>query len=166
MTDTILGSAPAKPRRWLRWLLGVVAGLTLLLLAAYFVVTSGAFFKGFLLPRVGKSINADVTVADASISPFSHVVLRGLEVKPKGAGTLFTAAEVRAFYSLRAILGGTIAVDEVAVVSPAVNLVQNPDGTSNLDPILNAFWLVGAQLDEMGVGIGWDVYDLIGLIAA
>ncbi len=139
MGETKVESEKPKRGRGLRWLAGIVAGLVVLLVVAYFVVTSGAFFKSFVLPKVSTTLNAEVTVADASISPFSQVVLRGLEVKPKGAETLLTAAEVRARYSLLAILRGTIAVEEVAVVAPKVNLVQKADGTSNLDPILNAF---------------------------
>jgi uncharacterized protein involved in outer membrane biogenesis len=112
--------------------------LIVLLVVVYFVATSGAFFKGVILPRVGKAMNAQVTVSDASISPFSQVVLRNLKVQTTGSEPLVTATEVRLRYSLMNIIRGNIHVDEVALVSPTVVLVENPDGSSNLDPILKS----------------------------
>src|SRR6185312_17483092 len=100
----------------------------------YFVATSSAFLKGVILPNVSKSLGADVTVADAQISPFSHVALRELKVQPPGADTLLTVQEIHANYSLWSIIGGNIAVSEVVIESPVVTVVQNADGTSNLDP--------------------------------
>jgi uncharacterized protein involved in outer membrane biogenesis len=135
---TLVTPAPKKRRGLLRaiaWIFGI---LIVLLVVAYFVATSSAFFKGVILPRVGKAMNAQVTVSDASISPFSQVILHNLKVQPTGAETLVTAAEVRLRYSLMDIIKGNIRVDEVALVSPTVTLIQNPDGTSNLDPLLKA----------------------------
>jgi len=111
-------------------------GLILLLVLAYLVVTSSAFFKGVILPRASKAIGAEVTVADASISPFSKVTLRQLTVKTTGTEPLVAVEEVRLRYSLFAILGGTLQVDEVTITSPVVQIVENADGTSNLDPLL------------------------------
>src|SRR6476660_2246906 len=97
---TVSSPAPRKRRSWLR-IIGVILGiLIVLLVVAYFVGTSSAFLKGVILPKVSKSINADVTVADASISPFSSVVLKDLKVQSKGYEPLVTAKEVRAHYSL------------------------------------------------------------------
>jgi hypothetical protein len=125
-----------RPRRWPRGLMWFGIGFLVLVIVLYFVGTSAAVFKSVILPRVGKSMNATITVSDASISPFSRVVLKDLKVTPNGKETLLTAQEVRARYSLFKIIGGTIKVDEVAVVSPVVEIVTAPDGSSNLDPIL------------------------------
>ncbi len=108
----------------------------ILLLVLYFVATSAAFLRSVILPRVGKSMNSTITVGDASISPFSQVVLKDLKVTPNGKETLLTAQELRARYSLFKIIGGNIKVDEVAIVAPVVQLVTAADGSSNLDPIL------------------------------
>ena len=110
--------------------------MVVLLIAGYFVVTSSAFFKGVILPRVGKALNAEVTVAEASISPFSQVVLRHLQVKTTGAEPLLKADEVRMRYRLLSILRGNLVVDEVTLTSPVIQIVQAADGTSNLDPLL------------------------------
>jgi uncharacterized protein involved in outer membrane biogenesis len=132
-------SASPKRRGGLLRKLGILFGVLLaLLVIGYFVLTSGAFFKGVILPKVGAAMNSEVTAGDASISPFSQVTLTDFKVQPKGVEPLFTAKEIRLRYSLMSILGGTIAVQEIFVDSPAVTLVQNADGTSNLDPILKA----------------------------
>src|SRR5256885_875848 len=129
-------SRPVKRRSWKRREAQISAGLLLLLVVAYFVATSAPFFKGVILPRVGKALNADVTVGDASLSPFSRIVLRQLKVKTTGAEPLLQADEVRLRYSLWSIIRGNIKVDEVTLDSPAIQIVQNADGTSNLDPLL------------------------------
>src|SRR6266496_1423959 len=135
MADTTSAPAPIKRRRWPRILLGFVLGIIVLVVAVYFVATSSAFFKGVILPRVSKSLDATITVSEASIHPFSEVVLRDLKVQTTGTEPLVTAAEAHARYDLRAILGGNIKVDEVTLSSPFVQIIENADGTSNLDPL-------------------------------
>ena len=136
MNEETSKSSPAKRGGWLRKLL-LIGGLLLgLLVVAFFVVTSGAFVKAVVLPKVGAAINADLAVGDVQFSPFSQLVLRDVKLTPKGAEPLLTASLVRARYSLFAILRGNIVVDEVTVESANVTLLENPDGTSNLDPVL------------------------------
>src|SRR5688572_23035998 len=70
------GMADSPKKRSLgKKLLIAVGVLFVLLVVAYFVGTSTAFLKGVILPRVSKSVGADITVTDASISPFSRVEL-------------------------------------------------------------------------------------------
>src|SRR4051812_13490779 len=138
MADTNTKTSTPAPRkrhgflRFLAWFLGIVIILVVVL---YFVGTSSGFLKGVILPRVGKSINSDVTVSEATISPFKEVYLKDLKVKPNGQEMLVTAPEVRVRYKLMDIIRGNIDVDEIMLTSPTVSLVQNPDGSSNLDPI-------------------------------
>src|SRR5438132_4890306 len=124
-----------KRRRWLKWLAGLAAGLLVLVVVLYFVVTSAGFFKGFILPKIGRALNADVSVSGAEISPFSKVVLQDLKVTPKGGEPVFSATTVIARYNLRAILAGHIVIDEAAIVSPTVTVIENADGTSNLSSL-------------------------------
>ena len=114
------------------WGAGVLALLTL---AAYLVVTSSGFIKRVILPRVSAAIHADVTVTDISVHPFSKITVRGLKVQAKGQEPVITAPEVRAGYSLWSILRGKPRISEIALVSPTVNLIENPDGSSNFDAL-------------------------------
>src|SRR5437867_10146538 len=126
-------AALKRPRRWPRTLMWFGIGFLILLIILYLVATSAVFLKSVILPRVGKSMNATITVSDASISPFSRVMLKDLKVTTTGTEPLLTVEEVRAQYSLFRIIGGNIKVDEVTIASPVVQIIQNPDGSSNLD---------------------------------
>ncbi len=138
MPDKIVPPSPQKRRRWLRWLACSAVAFLALIVAAYFIATSSAFLKAMILPRVSASLNATVTVSDASIHPFSELTLRDLKIQATGQEPLVTVSEVHVSYHLFDLLGGNIHVNEIALVSPTVELVENPDGTSNLDPILKA----------------------------
>lgn len=136
MSATPTPEKTAPKRRWLKRL-GLVAGvLVLLLVVAFLVVTSGAFLKGVVLPRVGTAINAKVSADTVALSPFSSLSVTGLKVETTGTEPLVTLKDFRVRYSLSDILGGKITVDELTLDSPAIHLVLNADGTSNLDPIL------------------------------
>jgi uncharacterized protein involved in outer membrane biogenesis len=64
------------------------------------------------------------------------VTLRQLKVKTTGTEPLLTAEEIRLRYGLFAIMRGTLKVDEVTIASPVVQIIEQADGTSNLDPLL------------------------------
>lgn len=135
MKTETTGNAPTK-RRWLKRLAFLAVGLVVLLVIGWLVVTSEAFFKGVVLPRVGKAMNASITAEGASLSPFSQVDLRGLKVTTTGSTPLLAVNEVRARYHLTAMLGGTINVDEVLIDSPVVTVEVAADGKSNVDPLM------------------------------
>jgi hypothetical protein len=127
---------PPKRHRFLKIIGVIFLVLILLLVVGYFVLTSAAFFKGVILPRASKELNAEITVSDVSISPFKQVILRDLKVTPHGQETLLTAPEVRARYALMDIIKGNINVDEVGIMTPTVTLVENADGSHNYDPLV------------------------------
>jgi hypothetical protein len=123
-----------KKRRSIGKIIGIIfAILLLLLVVGYFVGTSAMFLKGVILPKVSASIGADVTVDDASISPFKSVRLQKLKVQTKGQEPVLEAQEVIARYSLMDIIGGRINVDEATLVAPVIKVIKNADGTSNID---------------------------------
>src|SRR5947207_9245733 len=126
---------PRRKRRGLRIFGIVIVAILLLLVAAYFVGTSEAFVKSVVLPKVSKSMNAQITADSASISPFSHVRFRNLKVVTTGSEPLMTAQEVDAKYSLMKIIGGNMVVHDVEIASPTINIIENPDGSSNLDSL-------------------------------
>jgi hypothetical protein len=132
----------AKPRRrvyrWLRFFAALAVLFIVLIVMAFFFVTNPAFIHDVVLPRLGKAMNANVTVSSMSFDPFKQIVLRDLKVQAIGQAPVFTASEVNVRYHLWDILRGNIHVDEIALNSPTVELIQNPDGTSNLEPLLKA----------------------------
>src|SRR5215469_899351 len=131
-------AAPTGPRKRQSRVraLGWVFGFTFLILVAlYFMVTSSGFLKKHVLPRVSKALNANITVSSVTLRPFSEIVLRDLKVQSTNQAPLLTATEVRAKCNLFDVLGSDIRIDEAVLTSPVFQLVQNPDGTSNLDPL-------------------------------
>ncbi len=127
---------PSKRGGWLRKLVWLAGILLVLLVVVYFVATSSAFLKGVILPKVSKSLGADVTVADAKISPFSHVALNNLKVQAPGVEPVLTVQEFHVNYNLWSIIGGNIVVSELVIESPVITVIQNVDGTSNIDPLI------------------------------
>ena len=95
---TIASLTIEKQRSWLQRALPIAAwvagGLAVVMVAAYFVVTSSGFIKRVILPRVSAAIHADVTVTDISVHLFSKITVRGLKVQAKGQEPVITAPEV------------------------------------------------------------------------
>ncbi len=118
---------------WLAALIILLLGI--LLMAAYLLVTSSGFIKRVIIPRIGAAIHADITVTEISVHPFSKILIRGLKVQAKDQEPLLAASEVSASYSLWSILRGNPRIAEIVLVSPTVIVVDNPDGTSNLDAL-------------------------------
>jgi len=140
MSDEWSPPPPPKPRRrWPRRLAWAAAISFVLLVAIYFFVTSFTFLDLFVLPRVSQAVNAKFTLEDASIRPFFKISLRGLKVQTSALGEpLLTAKLVRARYSLIDIIGGHINVSEVRLESPVINLLEDENGATNLDPLLKS----------------------------
>ena len=109
------------------------AGLFLifLLLVGYFVVSSSWFLQAVIFPRVGKALNATLTVGDVQLRPFSELTLTQVKLTPNGAEPLFEAKRINTRYSLLAILRGTISVEEVVLDAPTITIVENARGVRN-----------------------------------
>ncbi|MEO6033740.1 MAG: hypothetical protein ABIQ35_00635 [Verrucomicrobiota bacterium] len=137
MTTSTATTTPApRKKRSIGKIIGFILAILILpIVIGYFVVTSTMFLKRVILPKAGASMNSTITVSDATISPFSQVELKDLEVKPNGKETLLKAKEVRARYNLRDIMGGKLTITEATLVSPIITVVEAADGSSNLDPI-------------------------------
>ena len=130
---TKIGSNEKSGRNGLKFLFRAGILLLLLLIVAYFIVTSSAFIQGVVIPRVEKTVNAKITVADVEFSPFTQLALHEVKITPEGREMLLSAKLIHARYSLLAILRGNILVEEVLLDAPTVSVVTNPDGSSNLD---------------------------------
>ena len=140
MSDEWAAPPPPKPRRrWPRRLAWGAAVFFVLLLALYFFLTSFTFLDAFVLPKVSQALNAKITLEDASIRPFFKVSLRGIKVQTGILGEpLLTAREARVRYSLFDIIGGHFNINEVLLDSPVINLTEDENGGTNLDPLLKS----------------------------
>ncbi|MBU6409150.1 MAG: AsmA family protein [Verrucomicrobia bacterium] len=138
MSKTSTVSSAPKKRRWPRRLAAGIGGLAVLLAALYFLLTSPAFLKNVLLPRAARALNARITVGDVSLHPFRAVSITDLRVQANGEPPLLTAARASIRYHLLDILRGDIHVDDIFLVSPRVQIIENPDGSGNFSPILEA----------------------------
>lgn len=138
MSDSDIQGRQPRKRSIVRILLYILAALIVLLVAAYLVVGSSAFVQSVVLPRVGESLDATVTAADVDFAPFSHVIFNDLRVQttPQEGEPLLTAKRMQVDYDLLAILGGTTKLKNLILESPVVHIRQRPDGSSNLDPLL------------------------------
>ncbi len=142
-------TSPAPKRRnWIK-IIGIAAvSLAALLVVLFFVATSSGFIRSVILPKAGKSFGAEVTASDVSLSPFKSIVLRDLKVQAPGREPLFTAKEIIVQYRLMDILKGNFNIDLISVSSPVIALVERPDKTSNLDPIMEALGEEDEQKSE------------------
>lgn len=137
MTAEISSPAPARRSR-LKWIGIILGGILVLLIAAYFLVTSSGFVKAFILPRVGAALNATITADEVSLSPFSRLDVKGLRVRTIGTEALLTAPEAHLRYSLMPNLKGIYTVHQLRMNSPVLHVFEGADGTSNLDPVMKA----------------------------
>src|SRR5436190_17887396 len=116
-TDTIDAEPPAERPPWGRRLAMVGGALLLLLIVAYFVATSTVFLKLVILPRASKSLNGELSVADASISPFSKIVLRQIRMQTAGGEPLFSAQEMQIRCGPFSVLAGNIKIQELTLTA-------------------------------------------------
>jgi uncharacterized protein involved in outer membrane biogenesis len=116
--------------------MGIGLGLVALVLLSYFVLSNSLFLKAVVLPRIAAATGTRLEVADISLRPFSRLQLKQVRVETTGEPPLFRAEEVTVRYHLLRLLRGQIAVPEVTLVRPELNVVVTADGKSNLDSLL------------------------------
>ncbi|MCX8157586.1 MAG: AsmA family protein [Verrucomicrobiae bacterium] len=119
-------------RRGLKLLAILAGGLALILVAAYLLLTSGWFFKSVLLPKAGAAMQARLSADDATVSPFSGIVLSGFKMETTGAAPLLAVKQLSLRYSsLSDLLKGRIYLDEITLDGLEVRLVEDADGRNN-----------------------------------
>jgi type II secretion system protein N len=125
----------SNPRQsWLRWTLIALLLLASLAILLALLLTSSAFLRSVLLPRIGNAFHAEVTADDVALRPFSSLTLRGLRVRSPGAEPVFVADEIHLRYQLRNLLAGRLQLDTITLLNPQFHVVEQPDGSRNLDP--------------------------------
>jgi hypothetical protein len=126
-----------RPGRGRKLLLGL-AILVLLLVLGGFIATTSPFLKAVVLPRVSAALGAEISVGSIRLSPWSQLLMKDVTLRTAGAEPLLQVKEARVKYRLPELLGGSIRIREIDVVEPKFTSIQNADGTSNLDPMLEA----------------------------
>ena len=142
-------SAPehsSKPRlgKLSRRLLAIAIGGLSLLVVLYFVLTSSAFLKGFVVPRIGSALNGQLTVADVRLSRLSSLDIEKFVLRTTGEQPLAAIESVRVQFSPLDLVRGRIRFSEITLDSPSLFVEFKADRSSNLDPILEG----GRDQDE------------------
>ncbi len=149
------GYRPRKPVNWRRrlaWVGGVLLTLTLVL---WFIVSSGWFFRDVVLTRIEKSLAAEITASRIDWSPFSGVVLGDVRLTTSGDAPLFEAARVELAFSAWDLWNGRTDIRRITLAKPAVNIVADDAGRTNLDPILEAL-----RNKQGNPNASWQIHDL------
>ncbi|MFO0896599.1 MAG: hypothetical protein U0836_04120 [Pirellulales bacterium] len=124
----------SAPRRWPRWLGGV---LLLLAVLAWFapalLVASG--LTNSLVRSAAADLKGDLSIGGLSLGWLSPVRVFGVSLKDARGDTVAQLSELETEKSLWALLTGGGRVGQVTLRSPKLDLVLRPDG-SNLEDVL------------------------------
>ena len=131
-----------------------VVGVTVLLVVAYFFFTSAFFFRGIVLPRIGKMLNAKVEAEQIDFSLFGDLRLGGLKIRTSGKQPLLAAQEIRLEADWWRYLRGHRRLDAVHARGMLLHVVEDEEGRSNLDPVLKGL------RDSKGGGGAVGVHDV------
>lgn len=113
----------------------VAVATVVVLVAAYFVVTSRTFLKAVLVPHVGSVLHTSLTVGDASWNLLSDLELREVRMATGEAEPLFAAERVLVRYRAWSLWQGDFVFPEIVLESPVIQITERPDGTRNLDAV-------------------------------
>lgn len=93
--------------------------------------------KGWVLPVAEEHLHREVTLEDVEIGLLSGIVLKNLKVRDlDGSNDLLLIEGLVLSYRFWPLLSGKLVVDEIIVKGPAIRLVQNADGSMNIDDLL------------------------------
>lgn len=105
----------------------------LLGLCAYFVVSSGWFFKRFVLDRISSAWACRIVAEQVKWSPAAGAELRGVKVTALNGEFIAMFDRLELTFA-NPLLNGKWEISEIQMDRPAVS-VKRVDGISNIDPI-------------------------------
>lgn len=120
-------------------LIGLSAILVLLVGAVVLVhlLVTPERVKGWVLPVMEEQLHREVSLSDVEVGLLSGIALQDLKVLDRdGRNDLLRIEGLVLSYRFWPLLSGKLIVDEVLVKGPAVRLVQNADGSMNIDDLL------------------------------
>ncbi|WP_025322794.1 DUF748 domain-containing protein [Deferrisoma camini] len=91
---------------------------------------------GWVVPPLEARLHRRVSIADAG-GGLTGIELEGLDVRAEGAAEPLVAADrIRVRWNLWSLLRKEIEVEEVRLVRPRIRVVRRPDGTLDIDDLL------------------------------
>jgi AsmA protein len=129
----------------LKWVLGIVAGLIVLVLVAIAIVAA-TFDPNQYKPQIvdlvkqktGRTLTMDGKIALTFFPRIGAHVEKVALSGPKGQGTFARIEDARVAVALLPLLSKQVIVDKVALTGLAVDLVRHKDGRTNFDDLVGA----------------------------
>ena len=112
--------------------LGALVLLVVLVVAWLHTSSGGGFLRARVEARLSSRLTTSATLGKLDFSLFSGVRLDDLAIMDRDGQKAIVIKRAFVKPSLGAIIGGTIALDEVAIDGVTVDVRSRPDGTTNL----------------------------------
>lgn len=120
-------------------LMWVVGGLVVLLLAATIVLKlylTKDKILAWVTPPLEERLHRKVSISDAGAG-LAGIYLDGLDVRTEGAPKPFVSASaIKIRWRLLPLLSKRLEIEDVRLVEPRIHVVRMPDGTLDIDDIL------------------------------
>ncbi|HEX2965143.1 MAG TPA: DUF748 domain-containing protein [Syntrophorhabdaceae bacterium] len=122
-------------KRWKKVCIWCAGFLIVLILFGFF--GAPPILKSVLVKKLSQELNRDVSIGKISVNPLLlRVKLRRLIVKEKQTGTIFLSLERFEAGADISMLKGKIALRNIYLYRPFVNLVRNDNGTYNFSDLM------------------------------
>lgn len=129
-----------KSRKFLKIFAGFIIFLFVLIIIAYNYFTSAGFVKNKILPKVGESVNREISVGDIVLKPFSRFEASEFKItnpKKKNEPALLSFKSFSTHYKLFSFISGNPNIESLEIVEPKINVVIYYDGSTSLDGMSN-----------------------------
>jgi hypothetical protein len=140
---------PRRRRRHVRWTLGSVLAVALVVTVGLAVVSRPVFLKAFLLPYIGDRLNCDADARSIGVSSSGVFRLTGVSLRVEDvdgpASEFLSAPEIRVrAHPLRALWGGE-AIESITLVRPVIRISQSEDLRVNVADVFRSTHGAGAS---------------------
>lgn len=129
-------SVKGSKKKWfLRgFLLALVIGL--LIIGLLPSVLSNGMIKNMVTDSVNQKMNGSLSIQTLKLGWFSEPLIENVQINDEQGNVIATVKSITAQTSLFAVVTGTMDLGTVQIVEPTADIVQNADGTNNLQVAL------------------------------
>ena len=134
-------SQVAKPKSKsgiLRLVLALFIGGLVLVVGGVFIVTSSWFVSGTILPMAGGAMNSKIEASKVSGLLSSSLEVADFRLTPNEEETFVSVKRLSVGYDLMATINGKVTASDLVAEQLVIELIMKPDGSLNIDPILEA----------------------------